>query len=59
MTAAIWFTSQCQSGKKDYEFMKHHFPNYEMVTLEESGHWIHVDDPEGFNKATEEFFCNK
>jgi pimeloyl-ACP methyl ester carboxylesterase len=45
--------------EKDYEFMKHHFPNYEMVTLEESGHWIHVDDPEGFNKATEEFFCNK
>jgi pimeloyl-ACP methyl ester carboxylesterase len=45
--------------EKDYEYMKHHFPNYEMVTLEDAGHWIHVDDPEGFNKATEEFFCNK
>mgnify|MGYP003440273299 FL=1 len=44
---------------KDYEVMRHHFPNYEMVTLPESGHWIHVDDPEGFNKATEDFFCNK
>ena len=44
--------------EKDYEYMKHHFPNYKMVTLEDAGHWIHVDDPEGFNKATEDFFVN-
>lgn len=42
--------------EKDYPFMKHHFPNYQMVTLPESGHWIHVDDPEGFMNTTEKFF---
>ena len=41
---------------KDLPVMKEQFPNYEMVTLEKSGHWIHVDDPDGFIKVTEDFF---
>jgi pimeloyl-ACP methyl ester carboxylesterase len=41
--------------KKDIPVMKQHFPNYKMVTLKESGHWIHVDDPEGFMRETEKF----
>lgn len=39
----------------DFECMRHHFPNYKMITLPESGHWIHVDDPEGFENAVEKF----
>ena len=41
--------------EKDLPVMKEHFPNYELVTLEDSGHWIHVDDPTGFMEATEHF----
>lgn len=43
---------------KDIPFMKHHFPNHEMVTIEESGHWIHVDAPEIFIAETERFIKN-
>lgn len=44
--------------EKDLPVMKAQFPNYKMVTLEESGHWIHVDEPDGFMKATKEFLCD-
>lgn len=40
---------------EDYPVMRHHFPNYEMITFQESGHWIHVDAPNLFMKATENF----
>ena len=42
--------------EKDLPVMKVQFPNFKMVTLNESGHWIHVDDPVGFMEATEHFF---
>ena len=41
--------------EKDLPVMKVQLPNYQLVTLPESGHWIHVDDPEGFMEATEKF----
>ncbi len=40
---------------QDYDCMKHHFPNCKLVTLPNSGHWIHVDEPEKFLQITEEF----
>lgn len=43
---------------KDLPVMKELLPNYQLVTLPESGHWIHVDDPEGFLEATERFFID-
>jgi len=50
-----------RGGKSDYilerdiSVMKHHFPNHTMVTLEESGHWIHVDAAVQFISVTERF----
>lgn len=41
--------------EKDLPVIKEQLPNYQMVTLPESGHWIHVDDPDGFMEATERF----
>lgn len=50
-----------RGGKSDYikerdlPMIRELFPNHKMVTLEESGHWIHVDDPAGFMRETEFF----
>ena len=41
--------------EKDVEQIKMQFTDYKLVTLEESGHWIHVDDPQGFICETEKF----
>ena len=40
---------------KDVEQIERQFTDYQLVTLSESGHWIHVDDPKGFMEATEKF----
>lgn len=44
--------------EKDLPVIKDHLPNYQLVTLPESGHWIHVDDPVGFMRETERFLIN-
>ena len=50
-----------RGGKSDYivetdvEQIKKQFTDYQLVTLPESGHWIHVDDPQGFMRETEKF----
>ena len=43
---------------KDIEQIKRQFTDYQLVTLPESGHWIHVDDPEGFMRETEKFLLH-
>ncbi len=43
--------------EKDKPYLERHFSDYNIVTLPESGHWIHVDDPDGFMKTTKSFFC--
>ena len=43
--------------EKDVEQIKMQFTDYKLVTLEESGHWIHVDDPVGFMRETERFLA--
>ena len=43
---------------KDIEQIKHQFTDYQLVTLPESGHWIHVDDPAGFMRETEKFLLH-
>ena len=50
-----------RGGKSDYILekdevaIKKQFTDYQLVTLRESGHWIHVDDPQGFMRETEKF----
>ncbi len=44
--------------EKDLPVMKMQLPNHQLVTLENSGHWIHVDDPEGFLRETEKFLLS-
>lgn len=44
--------------EKDLPVMKMQLPDYKLVTLENSGHWIHVDDPEGFLRETEKFLLS-
>ena len=44
--------------EKDKPYFECHFSDYKIVTLPDSGHWIHVDDPVGFMKTTESFFMS-
>ena len=44
--------------EKDLPVMKRQLPNHQLVTLPESGHWIHVDDPMGFMRETEKFLLH-
>lgn len=33
------------------------FPNSTLITLEEAGHWLHIDQPEAFNAAVSAFLA--
>ena len=44
--------------ERDVEQIKLQFTDYKLVTLPESGHWIHVDDPQGFMRETEKFLLH-
>jgi pimeloyl-ACP methyl ester carboxylesterase len=41
--------------EKDLEDIKKRFPNYKLVTIEGSGHWIHAEKPNEFFEAVMEF----
>ena len=41
--------------EKDMDCIENHFPNYKMVVLPDSGHWIHVDSPDEFMEETRKF----
>lgn len=39
----------------DLEDIKNHFPNNKLITIENSGHWVHAEQPEAFFKAVINF----
>ena len=41
---------------EDRPLIKHHFPNYQLVSIEDSGHWLHVEQPDAFDAAVSHFF---
>jgi len=41
--------------EQHYPSMKRYFPNYELVTIENSNHWVHADQPVEFVKAVAKF----
>ncbi|WP_298156270.1 alpha/beta fold hydrolase [Flavobacterium sp.] len=36
----------------DYPAIKHHFPNSEIVTIKNAGHWLHAENPKDFFEET-------
>ncbi|HWY10824.1 MAG TPA: alpha/beta fold hydrolase [Bacteroidia bacterium] len=42
----------CESDPAD---IKKHFPNYRLVTIKDSGHWIHAEKPNEFFESALEF----
>ena len=41
----------------DWVELKHDFPQAELATIPHAGHWVHVDDPQGFLHAVKEFMA--
>jgi esterase len=35
--------------------IENHFPNYQLLTIADSGHWVHAEQPEAFFNAVLEF----
>ena len=33
---------------EDKELIQKHFPNYELKTVPNSGHWVHAENPKAF-----------
>jgi len=54
-----------RGGKSDYvtnehyDFMKKHFSNIELKTIEGASHWLHADHPAEFVKIIKTFIINK
>ena len=54
-----------RGGKSDYvtdnhfEFMKKHFNNIELKTIEGASHWLHADNPNEFVKIIKTFINSK
>lgn len=48
-------------GKSDYilnddhELINNYFPNVEIVTIEEAGHWVHAEQPQALGKLVLDF----
>ena len=40
---------------EDEVALKHYFPNSELVTIENAGHWVHAEQPETFLTAIKAF----
>ncbi len=41
---------------EDYKIIRKHFPNAEIVTIENASHWVHAEQPELFYQITYGFF---
>lgn len=41
---------------QDLPLIAHHFPNYQMVSIADAGHWLHAEQPEAFDAAVSRFF---
>lgn len=39
----------------DFETIRHHFPNSEIKTISNAGHWLHAENPFDFFKAVAEY----
>jgi esterase len=39
----------------DLELIENHFPNYELVTMQNSGHWLHAENPQLFYEEVMKF----
>ncbi|MEW5674852.1 alpha/beta fold hydrolase [Flavobacterium enshiense] len=39
----------------DFETIRHHFPDSEIVTIKNAGHWLHAENPVDFFKVTSDF----
>lgn len=42
----------------DFETIYHHFPNAEIKTIANAGHWLHADNPTDFLQETLDFLHN-
>lgn len=42
-------------GEQDEAIIHRHFPNSEIVTIKNAGHWLHAENPEDFYKAVINF----
>lgn len=40
---------------QNFEKMKFHFPNYELKTIENAGHWLHAEQPDDFLNTVLDF----
>ena len=40
---------------EDVGLIKSHFPNYELKTIENAGHWLHAENPKEFYKVVIEY----
>ena len=41
--------------EKNFDKMKMHFPNYQLKTIENAGHWLHAEQPDDFYQSIIEF----
>lgn len=39
----------------DIEMIKNHFPNSEVQTIDNAGHWLHAENPKAFFKTVIDF----
>ena len=42
----------------DWQHIQHHFPNSELATIPNVGHWLHAENPEMFFEMTSDFLKN-
>ena len=42
-------------GKDDEALIKSHFPNSEIITVNNAGHWLHADNPQAFYDNVSQF----
>ena len=57
----VLFIDGGESGyiqEKDIPTIKHHFPNAQIHTIEEAGHWVHAQAPEEFFDVVMDFLSN-
>ena len=42
--------------KEDVELIEHHFPDSEILEIENAGHWVHAENPGSFFEKVSQFF---
>ena len=42
-------------GEADEAIIKRHFPNSEVKTISNAGHWLHAENPKNFYEAVINF----